>query len=343
MSATVEILETRTMLGLVEDKKPFQAFLLSLFFPREVIFDTRKIDLEKIVKDIRRAPFVSPVVQGRVVRTSGSKMLSFEPAYLKPKNVVDFEDVIDRMAGEKIGGEMTNEQRALALKAMYLVAQDEMILVRMESMAAEIIRTGKVIISGEDYPTSQVDFGRKPENTITLAGGAKWDALPKNSQQPKEDLALWNSRCKSAVTQYTMNANTYALFCSFDCIKESLETRRGSESRLETAAYNGALISYMGTYGQIEIWVYTGTYLDETENDTEKFFIEDGGIILSSQVNDGVQCFGAISDPAAGYKGMRRFPKNWVSQDPAGEYVMTQCAPLPALPSPDRQVYAKVF
>jgi hypothetical protein len=340
---SVELLETRTMLGLVEEKKPFQAFLLSLFFPREAIFDTRKIDLEKIVKDIRRAPFVSPVVQGRVMRKQGSKMLSFEPAYLKPKHVVDFEDVIDRMAGEAIGGSMSNEQRALALKAMYLVAQDESILVRMESMAAEIMRTGKVVISGEDYPTSEVDFGRDAQNTVTLAGASKWDVLAKDSLQPEQDLTLWNARCKSAVTQYTMNANTYALFASFDCIKDKLETRRGSESRLETAAYNGALISFMGTYGQIEVWVYTGTYLDETNDDAEAFFIENGGIIISSQVNDGVQCFGAIADPKAGYKGMRRFPKNWVSEDPAGEYVMTQCAPLPALPDANKQVYAKVY
>lgn len=342
MPATVEILETRTMLGLVEDKKPFQAFLLNLFFPREVVFNTRKIDLEKIVKDLKRAPFVSPVVQGRAMKKSGSKLLSFEPAYLKPKNVVDYEDVIDRLAGESIGGDMSPGERALALKAMYLVDQEESIQVRLESMAAEILRTGKVIISGDDYPTSQVDYGRDAQNTVTLAGAAKWDVLAKTSPQPKADIADWASRCKSAVTMLTMNASTYALFTSFDVIKESLETRRGSGSRLETAAYNGAQLALMGTYGQMEVWVYTGVYYDEVTN-TEKLFIEDGGIILSSQVNDGVQCYGAIADPKANYAGMRRFPKNWVSDDPAGEYVMTQCAPLPVLPNPNRQVYVKTY
>lgn len=339
---SIEILDTRTMLGLVEEKKEFRQFLLNLFFPREAIFDTRKIDLEKIVKKLNRAPFVSPVVQGRVMRKSGGKLMSFEPAYVKPKHVVDPEDVITRMAGEALTGEMSNAERSLALKAMYLMEQDESIDIRLESMAAEILRTGKCIISGEDYPTVEVDFGRNGDHTVILSGGAKWDGLTKDSPVPKQDLETWNARCKSAVTQYTMNATTYALFTSFDCIKESLETRRGSESRLETAAYNGDLISYMGTYGQIEIWVYTGCYEDE-ETGEEVMFIEDGGIIISSQVNDGVQCFGAILDPKAGYQGMRTFPKNWVTEDPGAENVMTQSAPLLVMPDPNKQVYAKVF
>lgn len=339
---SIEILDTRSMLTLVKEKKEFTQFLLNLFFPREAIFNTSKIDLEKIVKKLNRAPFVSPVVQGRAMTKRGGKLMTFQPAYVKPKHIVDPEDVITRMAGEDIGGTLTNEQRALALKAMYLMEQDESIDIRLESMAAEIMRTGKCVISGEDYPTVEVDFGRDPENTAILTGGGKWDALAKTSTQPETDLALWNSRCKSAVTQYTMNATTYALFTSFDCIADKLETRRGSESRLETAAYNGELIAFMGNYGQIEIWVYTGVYEDEVTGD-EVLFIEDGGIIISSQVNDGVQCFGAILDPEAGYQGMRRFPKNWVTKDPGAEVVMTQSAPLLVPPNPNKQVYAKVY
>jgi hypothetical protein len=59
----------------------------------------------------RLAPFVSPVVQGRVMRKQGYQTLSFRPAYTKPKHVVDPNRQFSRLAGEALGGALTPAQR----------------------------------------------------------------------------------------------------------------------------------------------------------------------------------------------------------------------------------------
>ncbi len=43
---------------------------------------------------------------------------------------------------------------------------------------------------------------------------------------------------------------------------------------------------------------------------------------------EGTQMFGAILDPMNDYGAARYFAKNWIDQDPAGEFVMTQSAPI---------------
>jgi hypothetical protein len=60
----------------------------------------------------------------------------------------------------------------------------------------------------------------------------------------------------------------WALFRSFDAVKEKLDTRRGSNSELETALKDlGKAVSYKGMYGDVAIVVYAGQLV---ENDVKK-------------------------------------------------------------------------
>lgn len=339
---TIELLDTRTMIALTEKKKPFQPFLLNAFFRREIRFQTKKVDLEKVIKSNRLAPLVSPVVAGRVMAKDGGTLMSLQPAYVKPKDVIDPEDVIERMAGEAIGGDLTPESRALALKAKYLIDHEESILRREEWMAASLLVNGKFTLSGEDYPTVEVDFKRSPENTPDVSGGARdWSTLAKTSTIPEEDLEDWMSRGTNPIDIMVMNNKTYRTFTSFDSIKEKLKDFSGSKTTLETAAFNGRLIAHMGNYGEVEVWVYTGVYEDD-EGNTQKF-IPDGAIVMANSGAEGVRLYGAILDPRAGYQALRRFPKNWISEDPAAEFIMTQSSPLVCMPDPDEIVSAKVY
>ena len=338
----MELLDTNTMLGLTEKKKPFQPFLLNAFFRSEIRFTTKKVNLEKVIKSNRLAPLVSPVVAGRVMKKDGGTMMAVQPAYVKPKDLIDPEDVIERMAGEPIGGAMSPEQRALALKAKYLVEHEESILRREEWMAASLLVFGKFTLVGEDYPQVEVDFKRSAENSPDVSGGARdWSNLAKNSPIPEEDMEDWMSRATNPVNMIILNNKTYRMFTSFDSIKEKLKEQSGSKTTLETASFNGRLIAYMGNFGEMEIWVYTGTYEDD-EGVMQKF-IPDGYIVFANSGAEGVRLYGAILDPRAGYQALRRFPKNWISEDPGGEYIMTQSSPLVAMPDPDEIVSAKVY
>lgn len=333
-------LTTSTMMALMVDRKPFLPVFRSLFFPKRAFFNTEKIDLEKVTRKNRKAPFVSPLVQGEVRRREGHTTLSVYPAYLKPKDAIIPGDLQKRLPGEAYDTPLSPEQRRDAIAANMAIEQDKEIDITEELMCMQIVKFGKVIIESDQYPKSEIDYGRNPDNTIILAGASKWDAVDKATYNLAAKLTDYMSRAKNPVTAIYMNQNTYAEFVAFKDVADKLETRRGSESRLETAAFNGEHFVMMGFYGSVEIWVYTGTY---DEGDAEIMFIEDGEVIFSSAGAKGTMCYGMIHDPKANYDSFERFPKEFTTDDPAGEYIMTQSAPLPVPEHPDAFVYLKAY
>ncbi|HBD1663068.1 major capsid protein [Escherichia coli] len=129
----------------------------------------------------------------------------------------------------------------------------------------------------------------------------------------------------------------WALFRSFKAVKEKLDTRRGSNSELETAVKDlGEAVSYKGMYGDTAIVVYSGQYV---ENDVKKNFLPDNTMVLGNTQARGLRTYGCIQDADAQREGINasaRYPKNWVTTgDPAREFTMIQSAPLMLLADPD--------
>jgi hypothetical protein len=109
---------------------------------------------------------VSPLVAGKVVDDEGFSTKSFKPAYAKDKRRFDPSRPLKRAIGEKIGGTLTTGQRLEANLNRTLNKQLENLTRREEVMASEALRTGKITVTGEEYPTVVVDFGRDPELTV---------------------------------------------------------------------------------------------------------------------------------------------------------------------------------
>lgn len=316
--------DTDTLLEVVAGLAPFEAFLLNLFFPNLVTFDTSSISFDVLAEDMSLAPFVSPLVAGKVIKAKGGTLKSFKPAYLKPKDVVDPERVLVRRPGEAIGGKLSAEARRNAIIADILQEHRKKIVRRFEHMAAQVLLNGKVIVTGEDYPTVEVDYGRAAGNTIALTGGARWG---EDTAQPLDDIESWAAVAEGPISTLVMDRLAYRNFVKNEEVKKTLDGRRNSRSALETGPDNGRLYSYKGTLGSdIEVWVYSGYYRDEAGSKVN--YLPDNTVIAGSAALDGVRAFGAILDPEAGYQAMETFPKNWISKDPAAEFIMTQSAPL---------------
>ena len=59
---------TRQLLGYTEQKVKFRALFLELFFRRTVNFHTEEVMLDKITGKTPVAAYVSPIVEGKVLR-----------------------------------------------------------------------------------------------------------------------------------------------------------------------------------------------------------------------------------------------------------------------------------
>jgi hypothetical protein len=339
-------LNTSTMLEVVRTVGKFESFFLSLFFRNVVTSDSESIHFDHLVEDVVMAPFVSPVVAGKVHKERGGTLKSFKPAYVKPKHAVKPSQMLKRRPGEAYLGTLSAAQRKQAAVTDNLMRQDKSITYREEWMAAQAALTGSVTVKGEDYPEQKVEFGRSESNNISLTGAAKWDTVDPETYDPTDDLNTWAENATGAVNVIVMGKSAWTKFSSFSAVKDKLDNRRGSSSQMETATKDlGMVVSFKGYFGDVEIWVYTGQYTDP-DTGLKAYYMPVNMVLMGNTSYEGVRAYGAIQDVDAADSGIvaaSRWPKNWKQDDPSVEYVMTQSAPLMVTPDPDAFVAITVF
>ncbi len=336
-----QIYDTSTLLEVSRNIRTITPFWLSNF-TRQINFETADIFFDVVNQDYRRlAPLVVPNVQGRSMTLGGYSSLSFKPAYVKPKHAIDPNMVIERQAGEALGsGSLSWEQRRQAVIADISRQHDVMLTNRNEWLAARALIDGAVTLSGEDYPTTTVNFQRHASLTYTLAGGARWSQV---GSTPMDDLrnarVNSNNRSGSRITRHVFGATAWSYFEARVDLKTLMDRNYGgidaNVQRLRDG-YDG--VEYMGTVsgslggGRMELWVDTSKYVDETG--AEQFFLDQKTVVGLADI-EGVRCFGGIKDFDA-LRAIERFPKMWRQEDPSTEFLMTQSAPLMVPKAPNR-------
>jgi len=305
-------------------------FLLRAFFPEVIEFESETVYFDRVIDDRRLAPFVSPLAPGKIQQPRGYQTDSLVPAYLKPKNSIRGNEVLRRLPGEPLGGRLSPGERRDRIVLDYLFAQRQRIERRLEWMASSILRTGAVTIAGDDYPTAVVSFGRKGSLTKVLLNTARWGEA---GVSPFADVQRWidesSSESNSAVNLVVMDALAWAPFIADPATEKSLKRDLGQNAAIAlglTANLPGSPV-FKGTIGDVEFYVYNDVYEDDA-GATQKL-LPDYTVIGGSQGGiEGAQLFGAILDPENDYGAARLFPKNWIQQDPAAEFIMTQSAPI---------------
>lgn len=328
----------------------FDALFLTLFFPIRMTFDTEEVQFDEIVKGGRLAPFVAPSVNGKLQKEKGYAVKAFRPPYLKPKYEVRTGQALKRSPGEPLGGALAPAQRR-NLKIIELLQDEEQEITRREeAMAVEAIMTGKLEVTDEEqHGDLVIDYGRSADNQVELLSTAKWDEVTDTEEAPYDvigDLESWAEAATGNIDSLLMDKGTWAKFRKFRQVKAKLETRRGSNSAMETATRDlGRVVSYKGQFGDLDVWVYMGSYEDAAGTKTE--FMPAGHLLMFSAQYDEVLAYGAIQDDDAMDEGVStaaRFPKVWKEGgDPAKTYVKTDAAPLPVLADPDAVVVVKVY
>ncbi|SFM71442.1 major capsid protein [Marinobacter pelagius] len=333
--STVELLDG------VRRLDPFMPFLLNLVCPGSVTFGTQEIAFDAWEADMKLAPFVSPYVPGQISQQPGGEVRKFKAPYLKPKDVVDPARVLVRRPGESFSAPLSPVQRADAIRMDIMDTHRQKIRRREEWMIAQILRTGQVTVSGPKYPTSLLDFRRDANLTIDISGGAAaWD---QTTAKPVEDLEDWFAMLESPATHVIFGRGAFRRALESAAFKELVDSRRGSDTQLEMAPAETDAF-YRGRLGGSgpELWTYSGWYHDA--NGTKQFFVPDNEIIIVSAAGSrGVRAYGAILDANAQYQEAELWPKNFTTDDPGQEYIMTQSGPLPVVRRIDATMGVTVY
>lgn len=333
----MNIYDTNVLIQVVPNLMTSQNWLLDKFFPNITESDTEEVSIDVDVGLRRLAPFVSPLVEGKLVESRKFQTNSFKPAYIKDKRAPDLRKPIRRQIGERIGGQYSAAEREMLNLQFELTDQIDMINRRLEWMAASALQTGTVTVTGEGYETQVVDFGRSSGLTIALSGADKWPETVeagKTNTKPTDDIEDWSQRMLkesgAVATDIVFTTKSWKAFRLDTSVKDSAITFPalspfGNQINPGTQIKTGAV--YKGRWGNYDLWVYNDWFIDPLDG-KEKPMIADGSVIMSGADLMGTRAFGAIIDPAFNYGPMAYAPKSWLQHDPAQRFIMVQSAPL---------------
>lgn len=329
----VDIFSTHVLTRVVENLHRPSSFLLDTFFMSEQTEESEEIHFDVDKSKPRITPFVSPLVAGQVVDDEGYMTKSFKPAYAKDKRRFDPMRPLKRSIGERIGGTLSPQQRLESNLNRTLMKQLENLTRREEVMASEAMRTGKITVEGENYPTVVIDFGRDPSLTVALAGSSRWGETGVNPLNNLEDwVATIQEKSGAVARTVIMDTLAWRLFKTDAHVEKLLDIRRlrdGAGINLGPMAFGTGndLARYVGSIGDLDFWVYNDRYVDE-QDQTQKLMPDYTVLIGSTSQLEGTRCYGAIMDEAANYRAQRYFSKSWLEQDPAVRWLLLQSAPL---------------
>lgn len=324
--------DTNQLVRKIEQRRRPMPFYMIRYFGSVMQFDSEEVHFDEVLGERRMAPFVSPMVEGVAMRDKGSTMKSFRPAYVKPKHIVDPTKPLKRLPGESFNGSMSPDQRLQAKVADNFMKEDDMITNRIEWMCLQALKEGSVTISGDNYPTVSVDFGRDAGNIVTLAGIARWNDTTPSPLADIEDLSTLMSKADfgAPARDVIMDPDAYKDFRANADVRDLMDNNyRGSSAsinrEIQTFDPENAP-QYQGSIGQFDIYVDSRQYTDDTGSVVP--YLASGDVLLMSPALEGVQTFGAILDVDV-MRPMQRYPKSWTTPDPSARYTMTQAAPLP--------------
>ncbi len=328
----IDIFSTHVLNRTVEHLERSSSFLLDSFFGSIQTEESEEIHFDIDKSRPRIAPFVSPLVAGKVVDAEGFETMSFKPAYVKDKRRFDPNAPLKRMVGEQIGGTLSPQYRREAAVNRALVNQLENLTRREEVMASEALRTGKVTVAGDNYPTVVVDFKRDPLLTLTLSEGNTWDLPTANVLDDIEDwAALIQTKSGVAARTVIMDPKAWRLFKNNTKVERLLDIRRGTGIDINidpmVRGQGNEKARYVGSIGDFDFYVYNDVYVDDDGN-PQSLLPENTVIMASRSLLEGTRCYGVIQDEKAGYKATRYFTKSWLEEDPAVRWLLMQSAPL---------------
>lgn len=327
---------TAKLVQVVPNLKVSQNFLLDRFFPNIVEYDTEEVAIDIDVGLRRMSPFVSPLVEGRLVEQRKYLTNRYKPAYIKDKRAPDLRKPVRRAIGERIGGgEFTGEERMMINLQYEMEDQVDMVNRRLEWMAASALTTGTVTIAGDGFQTAVIDFGRSPTLTFALTGTAKWGGSLNASGYDINivgQIEAWGQRILkqsgAIATDIVFTPSAWSWFLKAEGVQGAIyyPGLAASGNVINPGASIKAGAVYKGRWGQYDLWVYNDWYIDA--NGVEQPMLADGTVIMSGEMLAGTRAFGMIVDPRFAYRAMAYAPKTWIQDDPAQQILMMQSAPM---------------
>jgi hypothetical protein len=183
--------ETRTLLVPFEEGPLVHTFLRDTFFTAREVPPTNLVEFDFRRGRRKMAPFVAPLVGGKVMERQGFETRFFRAPRIAPVRALRTPDLEARLPGETIYSGRTAADRAAELMAEDSVYLDEAITRREEWMCRQVLLNGGITVTAEtcyQIVINYLQYGIPSANANTPDFVTnKWDATPA-SADPLADL-----------------------------------------------------------------------------------------------------------------------------------------------------------
>lgn len=331
MPIDIRAMDTRSLLGAINELYQPSTWLLDKFFPNTVQFTDQFIHFDQVIEGRKLAPIVHPDVKAARQQSRGYKTTSIEAPYIKLDEAIKPGRALKRRAGEALMGDLTPEQRFNAIGLDILDLQRKQVLRRKEWMAAQALVNGAITLQGEGYPEPlELDFERDSTLEVALLTTARWGEA---GVSVLDDLESWGIRVQEksgvAPTDVVFDLEAWKLARKDTNFREVLDNRRGGgNAQVELGPISPDDVSharYVGNTGDFDIWVYQQTY--ETEAGAVAKFLPDHTVIMGSAAIEGVQAHAAIQSVDT-FEPLDLAPRVYTEKNPDRAIAETQSAPV---------------
>lgn len=353
---TIRTLTDQESRIVIEKAKPKPTFFLDKVFTGTITSDTDVINIESLPDNGRKlAPRVSPRLPGLPVGTSGSRVTSFRPTYLKLNTPVDPSGIFEASNADPFSVLYERDAMSRHTTARANIVKDHVsrIYQTWEYMAATAAISGYVDTQYLGAPLERVEFGRDPGLTFVNAPSAYWDAagasIMSDIQRFKRAMNDVDGGGKVAITLVGSRvADVLTKSALTGELKELFDTRYGmTGTTLLRGLREDEPISYLGRIAGLgDVYEYSAVFedVDNAGNPVTIKPLKDNEIAMFAANVEGYKAYGRIKDLAAGYKAFPIFGRNFVTEgDPQVESVAHQSAPIMIPAAPNRTLKATVL
>jgi len=339
---SISMYKRRNMLAVLEQIHVPGSFLLDTFVNGMETHDTRTIDIDVVRNGKKMAPFVSPVREGKVISKEGFKTLTHTIPYIKIKREWNPEQALTRRAGLTVYDGQTPQQFISSEMGKTLKEFDDMIFRREEWMAAQMIQTGKVVVSGEGQDW-EINTGMATSHLPVLTGVDLWSASTADIQA---DLVNWAQKVYADsglnATDAILGSEASAAMLRNEGFIGALDRRRIRRGEIDIQKLPKG-VKYFGEdlESGLSLWGYNEGYYDEDTSSTKEL-IDPKKVVVIAKGLRFTRHYGMISEVDINFVGPR-FPKTWVTEDPSTRWLMLQSSPAVINHQPDAVVCATVL
>lgn len=335
----------RTMHTAIERVPVPSLFLLERFFGRSFTFATSFVDIDLVMPKRGMAPFVHPLLPGKITAGQGHVMKTYTPPTQKPAKMITPQDLMARAPGKTIYDLAEDQPVLLAALIGEKIAESNAELAnRREWMAAQALFSGQIEVVGDGYD-DVISFGLPEGHNLELENDARWGQSACNPWQDLIDACTANKNDGEVVSDTVIMGSgawkEFRDYCRAQEIFNQIDMKHGALN----PAPQDKHVSYLGTIRDadmsVDLYGYSASYTD-TNGDKQSYVPANSVFVGSTQATGNQVLYGAIQSLyAPSFRG-EVFHDSEAKKDPDSIKIVSHSAPLVALLEPKAGTHIKV-